>query len=232
MEQEHNKTAQVNLISEIRRVRGLKNVIQSTHILDSKNDTQASFPHIQFLKNNKIQVGDEDRQFYIRPISSDYNDQVLEPFQYFPKNLISALVLKSSKLGHKIYLMKCVSSPLFIHRKHDVIKMSIDYKSAEIKSVLYQQFFDLDMLGVIINTAEGVHLSLISLRSLRVIKHVVVNQTQTTMIGVLLLRDKRGAFLLGIDNKGYVYLDGDMIGQPKLGKLIFFIFLRWESFCY
>lgn len=220
METEQSRTAQINLISEIRRVRGLKNVIQSTHILNSKSKVpaQANFPHIQFLKNDKIQVGDEDRQFYIRPISAEYDGQVLEPFQFFPKNLISALVLKSSKMGHKIYLMKCVSSPLFIHRKHDVIKMSIDYKSAEIKSVLYQQFFDQDMLGVVINTIEGVHLSLINLRTLRIIKHVLVQQTQTTMIGVLLLRNKNGAFLIGVDNKGFLYRDGDLVGQPKLGK--------------
>ena len=226
MEQEQSRTAQINLISEIRRVRGLKNVIQSTHILESKNKSQANFPHIQFLKNDKIQIGDEDRQFYIRPISAEYNNQPLEPFQFFPKNLISALVLKSSKLGHKIYLMKCVSSPLFIHRKHDVIKMSIDYKSAEIKSVLYQQFFDLDMLGVVINTAEGVHLSLISLRTLRILKHVFIEQTQTTMIAILLLKEKAGSFLVGIDNKGYIYLDGDLIGQPKLGKISYFLFFR------
>lgn len=228
MEQETSRTAQINLISEIRRVRGLKNVTQSTHILESNNSAQPSFPHIQFLKNNRIQVGDEDRQFYIRPISGDYNNQILEPFQFFPKNLISALVLKSSKLGHKIYLMKCVSSPLFIHRKHDVIKMSVDYKSSDIKSVLYQQFYDQDMLGVVINTAEGVHLSLISLRSLRIIKHVVVHQTQTTMIGVLLMRSKKGTFLLAIDNKGFIYLDGDMVGQPKLGKkTIIFLFFNY-----
>ena len=229
------KTAHLRLIAKINNVRGLKNVKQSTYIISSKDNRRTNFPHIHFMANRQIQVGDEYRHFYCINIpeerdhdgeDEDEDDepfQVLNPFQYFPKKLISEIELKNSSLGRMVYLMKCVSSPLFIHRKNDIIKMSIDFKPHEVKTILYKHFYKKDFLGVMENTESEGHVSLIDLRSLKILNHEVIEDMEDEdLVSCFLAGNTRGN-LFCVDNRGCIYRQKQRLFIPKLnGEWNFF----------
>jgi len=222
MQPQNTKTAKISLISEIRNVTGLYNVTQASYILKSKNSAQ-NFPHINFTMTNKIQAGDDERRFFVIPITEDEQEHSLEPFQYFPKKLITEITLKNSALGRNIYLMECVSSPLFIHRKHDVIKMSIDFKGSEILDARYQHFFEKDVLGVIINTVDENHMSLVNLRNLRILNHVVTERepgsTRKLKIVSSFLGGANESLLMGVNDRGKFYWGNGMVFDPGFCKL-------------
>jgi hypothetical protein len=123
-------------------------------------------------------------------------------------------------MGRKIYLMICVDSPLFIHRKNDVIKMSIDFKDAPITNVFYDMFVDKDILSILILTQRSSHNCLIDLRSLRIIKHVIKDGPRMPIISSFICESK-GTSLYGIDRDGRLYKDAVMVHDPKLGKETF-----------
>jgi hypothetical protein len=173
--------------------------------------------------NEQLQAGDEQRCFYMIQLTQDEAEsQELEPFQYFPKKLITAITLKNSNLGRNIYLMECVSSPLFIHRKNDVIKMSIDFKGSEIVSVKYQHFFERDLIGVIINTVEENHMSLVNLRTLRILNHVVTERDSESSRKLkfvsCFLGGANQSLLMGVNDRGLIYYGDNVVFDPGFSK--------------
>lgn len=147
-------------------------------------------------------------------------EEGIYPSQLFPKNLITNVQPKTSMLGRKIYLMICVDSPLFIHRKNDVIKMSIDFKDAPIVNVFYDMFTEKDILSILILTQKSSHNCLIDLRSLRIIKKVVKPGPRMPIISSFICESK-GSSLYGVDRDGRLYRDAIKVHDPKLGKFNF-----------
>ena len=146
-------------------------------------------------------------------------EEPIAPTQYFPNNIISKIQPKTSKLGRKLYLMICVDSPLFIHRKNDVIKMSIDFKDSPIANVFYDIFSEKDILSILILTHERTHNCLIDLRNLRIIKKVVKEGGRIPIISSFLC-ESVGHHLYGVDRDGRIYDHGKVVHDPKFGKLL------------
>ena len=155
--------------------------------------------------------------------SSGTQNSVLEfsegiyPCQLFPKQLITNVQPKCSQKGHKIYLMICVDSPLFIHRKNDVIKMSIDFKDSPIVNVFYDMFVDKDILSILILTQRNSQNCLIDLRNLRVLKRVVKDGPRMPMISSFIAKSI-GTNLFEIDRDGKIYSNAQLVHNPKISK--------------
>jgi hypothetical protein len=117
-------------------------------------------------------------------------------------------------MGRKIFLLICVDSPLFIHRKNDVIKMSIDFKDAPILSVFYDIFAEKDIISIIIQTEKASHNCLIDLRNLRILKKVVKPGMKVPIISSFICESK-GTQLYGIDRDFRLYRDAKVVHDPK-----------------
>lgn len=115
--------------------------------------------------------------------------------------------------------MICVDSPLFIHRKNDVIKMSIDFKDSPIANVFYDIFSEKDILSILILTHERTHNCLIDLRNLRIIKKVVKEGGRIPIISSFLC-ESVGHHLYGVDRDGRIYDHGIVVHDPKFGKQV------------
>lgn len=242
--QEDDHLAEFKLEKSVRHPKEFPALEETTYKVLSNRPDHKKFPYITFVNHNqKIQVCDMERYFYIIPTNSTSTLQVKEnkkkdskgnkhggakdtvikfsegiyPCQLFPKQLISNVQPKNSKKGHKVYLMICVDSPLFIHRKNDVIKMSIDFKDSPIINVFYDLFVDRDILSILILTQKNSQNCLIDLKNLKILKRVIKKGPRMPMISSFIAKSI-GTNLFAIDRDGKLYQDGCLVHNPQTRK--------------
>ena len=218
--------AKIQIHSESTITKGLKNDIKlQTYLIVSQNEKHSHFRSINIV-DDQMHLGDNEFRFYDANLNPESEEEVQElpVVQYFPADLIKSVILKQNCLGYNFYLMRCVNSPMFLHRQKGVAKISIDFKTGEIKWASYHHYFKEDLMAITINTTVDCHYTLMNMKSLKLLCHHVKKGSKEPLIAAFIAQGRCAA----VDSAGRFYLMGKRVFSTNGGNLLSLIF-SWKK---